>query len=384
MLRGRCHLSRPVIVGGGGPSDRGVVSAASYEARRFGVRSAMPLRTAGALCPEGVFLPVDGRRYSGVSRQVMAILRRFTPAVEQVSIDEAFLDLSGTDLLLGSGEQVARRIKAAIREELALTASVGIAINRLVAKVASDLRKPDGLVVVAPGTEASFLAPLPIERLWGVGQATRRRLAEYGVTTIGDLAELPDELLRRRFGAHGPELAARARGIDVSPVGRDAAARSISQEHTFEVDTADWAVIEGTLLALSEGVGGRLRADGLWAATVGVKIRDSAFNTMTRQRTLAVPTNVTEVLWLTSLELVRREVHGMKLRLVGVGAYNLSARQQLALFDDPNPRRRRAMEAADLVRQRYGPRALRRARLIEADVPGPFERDHLRAPETEG
>jgi len=344
----------------------------------------MPLRTAGALCPEGVFLPVDGRRYSGVSRQVMAILRRFTPAVEQVSIDEAFLDLSGTDLLLGSGEQVARRIKAAIREELALTASVGIAINRLVAKVASDLRKPDGLVVVAPGTEASFLAPLPIERLWGVGQATRRRLAEYGVTTIGDLAELPDELLRRRFGAHGPELAARARGIDVSPVGRDAAARSISQEHTFEVDTADWAVIEGTLLALSEGVGGRLRADGLWAATVGVKIRDSAFNTMTRQRTLAVPTNVTEVLWLTSLELVRREVHGMKLRLVGVGAYNLSARQQLALFDDPNPRRRRAMEAADLVRQRYGPRALRRARLIEADVPGPFERDHLRAPETEG
>src|SRR6188472_467498 len=184
---------RPVIVGGGGPTDRGVVSAASYEARRFGVRSAMPLRTAGALCPQGVFVPVDGRKYGAVSRQVMAILRRFTPLVEQISIDEAFLDVAGTEALHGPPDAVARAIKATIRDELELTASVGVAATRLVAKIASDLRKPDGLVIVPPGDEEAFLAPLPIARLWGVGEKSRLVLAEYGVRTIGDLAALPPD-----------------------------------------------------------------------------------------------------------------------------------------------------------------------------------------------
>ncbi|MBA2570444.1 MAG: DNA polymerase IV, partial [Chloroflexi bacterium] len=177
---------RPVIVGGGGPNDRGVVSAASYEARRFGVRSAMPLRTAGALCPDGVFVHVDGKKYGAVSRQVMEILRRFTPRVEPVSIDEAFLDVHGTEALFGSPESVAKAIRSTIREELELTASIGVATTKLVAKIASDLRKPDALVVVEPGTEADFLAPLPIERLWGVGASTRRALADYQVVTIGD------------------------------------------------------------------------------------------------------------------------------------------------------------------------------------------------------
>jgi DNA polymerase IV len=372
---------RPVIVGGGGPNDRGVVSAASYEARRFGVRSAMPLRTAGALCPEGVFLPVDGARYSAVSRQVMAILRDHSPVVEQVSIDEAFLDLTGTAGLHGSGEQVAHRIKQAIRTDIRLTASVGVASNRLVAKIASDLRKPDGLVVVPTGHESSFLAPLAIERLWGVGEVTRRQLADYGVSTIGDLAALPDELLRRRFGAHGPQLAARARGIDSTPVGQQAAAKSVSQEHTFDVDTADWVVLERTLLALSEGVGGRLRADRLRAATIAVKVRDSTFRTVTRQRTLSEPTDLTEVIWQTARDLVRREVQGVKIRLLGVGAHGLSDRQQLTLFEGADQRRRRALEAADAVRQRFGPRAIRRARLLGADVSAPFERDHRRSPD---
>ena len=235
-LRGRA-----VIVGGGGPRDRGVVSTASYEARRFGVHSAMPLRTAGRLCPQAVFLPVDGVKYARVSQEVMAILRRFTPLVEQVSIDEAFLDVAGSEPLFGSPAAIALAIQAAIEQELGLTASIGVASNKLVAKVASDLRKPAGLVEVPVGTEASFLAPLAIERLWGVGPRTRDVLAEYGVRTIGDLARLAPDMLERRLGKHGPELIARARGIDPAPVSDEPMeAKSVSHEHTFDVDTNDW------------------------------------------------------------------------------------------------------------------------------------------------
>jgi len=374
---------RPVVVGGGGPNDRGVVSAASYEARPFGVRSAMPLRTAAALCPDAVFLSVDGKKYAAVSRQVMAILRRFTPRLEQVSIDEAFLDLTGTEALHGSAEVVARRIKQAVSDEVGLTASVGVAANRLVAKIASDLRKPDGLVVVPAGDEAEFLAPLPIERLWGVGAATRRALAEYGVTTIGQLAGLPEDLLRRRFGRHGADLAARAQGVDEVEVGGEAVAKSISQEHTFEVDQTEWAILERTLLALSEGVGGRLRADGLLCATVAVKIRAADFSTITRQRTLHDPTDLSDEIWRTAVDLTRREVHGMRVRLLGVAATGLTDRRQLELFEPVDSRQRSAIEAADAIRKRFGPRAIRRARLLDADVGAPFERDHTRPP-TEG
>ena len=272
---------RPVIVGGD-PQARGVVSAASYEARAFGVHSAMPLRTASALCPDGAFLPVDGAKYRRESGRVMEVLGRFTPLLEQVSIDEAFLDVAGSERLFGPPEAIARRIRAAVRDEIGLTASVGVATTKLVAKIASDLRKPDGLVVVPPGEEAAFLAPLPIRRLWGVGEQTRLVLAEHGVRTIGDLAELPVDVLVRRLGAHGATLHDRARGIDPSPVTGDVAAKSVSHEHTFDVDTADAEVIERTLLALSEGVASRLRAGGVRAATVQVKVRDSNFHTVTR------------------------------------------------------------------------------------------------------
>lgn len=371
---------KPVVVGGGGPTDRGVVSAASYEARAFGIRSAMPLRTAGALCPKAVFLPVDGRKYAAVSRQVMAILHRFSPLVEQISIDEAFLDLTGTRALQGSGEQVAHAIKQAVRDELQLTASVGVASNRLVAKIASDLRKPDGLVVVAAGEEAGFLAPLPIERLWGVGASTRRALADYGVRTIGDLAALPTDVVRRRFGRHGEDLIARARGVGETLVGAESAAKSVSQEHTFDADTADWEVVEQTLLALSDGVAGRLRATGVRCSTVAVKIRDAAFVTITRQRTLPEPTDATDVLWRTVTSLARREVSGMRVRLLGVAASGLSDQQQLSLFDGDDVRRRSAVEAIDAVRRRFGNRAIRRARLLDARVGQPFERDPRRLP----
>ena len=373
---------RPVIVGGR-PGDRGVVSAASYEARVFGVRSAMPLRTAAALCPDGVFLPVDGRKYAAASREVMKILGRFSPLVEQISIDEAFLDLTGTDALLGTGEDAARNIKQAVHGEVGLTVSVGVAANRLVAKIASDLRKPDGLVVVPFGKEKEFLAPLPIERLWGVGASTRRALADYDVKTIGDLATLPEDVVRRRFGRHGADLVARARGVGETVVGEDHAAKSISQEHTFDVNVGEWEQLEQSLLAMSDGVSGRLRASGVRCWTVAVKIRDSNFVTITRQRTLAEPTDQTDTIWRTAVALTRREVGGMSVRLLGVAASGLTEEQQLSLFDGPDQRRRRAVEAMDAVRKRFGSRAIRRARVLDSRVREPFERDPRRLPLTE-
>ncbi len=372
---------RPVVVGGGGPDDRGVVSAASYEARRYGVRSAMPLRTAAALCPAAVFLPVDGAKYQSVSREVMTILRRFTPLVEPISIDEAFLDVTASRALFGTGEAIAARIKATVRAETGLTASVGVATTKLVAKIASDLRKPDGLVVVAPGDEAGFLAPLEVSRLWGVGPQTVAALREYGVRTIGDLAALPVDLLVRRLGKHGAALHDRALGIDPDPVEGGEAAKSIGHEHTFEVDTSDRETIERTLLAMADGVSGRLRSAGLRAGTISVKIRDSAFRTITRQRTLAEPADLTEPIWAAALELARPELRGIRVRLIGVTASNLAAPEQLALFSAEDPRRRRAIEAADEVRRRFGERAVTRARLLGAGLPAPFERDPMTAEE---
>lgn len=367
---------RPVIVGGD-PRARGVVSAASYEARAFGVHSAMPLRTAGALCPNGVFLPVDGAKYRRASRQVMEILGRFTPLLEQVSIDEAFLDVAGSEALFGPPEAIARRIKAEVRDEVGLTASVGVATTKLVAKIASDLRKPDGLVVVSPGDEAAFLAPLPIRRLWGVGEQTRTVLGEHGVRTIGDLAALPVDVLVRRLGAHGATLHDRARGIDPSPVTGDVAAKSVSHEHTFDVDTADAEVIERTLLALAEGVASRLRAGRVRAATVQVKVRDSGFHTVTRQRTLPEPTDLADPIFRTALELVRPEVRGRRIRLLGVGAHGLGEPAQMGLFATEDPRRRKAVEAQDEIRRRFGSRALTRARLLGDPLADPGGRDPL-------
>ncbi|MEJ7696526.1 MAG: DNA polymerase IV [Candidatus Limnocylindrales bacterium] len=354
-------MGRPVIVGGD-PAGRGVVSAASYEARRFGVHSAMSLREAVRRCPDGVFLPVDGRRYQLASRDVMAVLRTFTPAVEPISIDEAFLDVTGSRALFGEGPAIAATIKTAVRERVGLTASVGVASNKLVAKVASDLRKPDGLVVVAPGGEAAFLAPLPISRLWGVGEKTGAALGEYGVRTIGDLAALPPDLVVRRFGKHGGSLIDRARGIDDDPVHEGDPAKSVGHEHTFDVDTADPEVIERTLLAMAEGVSGRLRSAGVRASTIAVKIRDDGFRTITRQRTLPEPTDLTEPIFRAALELARPEVRGIRVRLLGVTASNLGEREQLGLFATEDPRRRRVIEAADGLRRRYGERAVTRGR----------------------
>jgi DNA polymerase-4 len=337
----------------------------------------MPLRQAGRLCPHGIFVPVDGAKYLAASKQVMAILRRFTPLVEPVSIDEAFLDVTGSRALFGDGEAIARRIKAAVHDETELTISVGVATTKLVAKIASDLRKPDGLVIVAPGDEAMFLAPLPITRLWGVGEKSAAALREYGVRTIGDLAALPEDLLVRRFGKHGASLADRARGRDADPVSTRDPAKSIGHEHTFDVDTSDREQIERTILAMAEGVAGRLRDSGVKASTVTVKIRDSSFRTITRQRTLPEPTDLTEPIFRTALQLARPEVRGLRIRLLGVTASGLGERDQLSLFAGDDPRRRRVTEAADEVRHRFGERAITRARLVGSRLPAPFERDPM-------
>jgi DNA polymerase-4 len=376
---------KPVVVGIGGSNDRGVVSAASYEARRFGIHSAMPIRTARRLCPDAIFVPVRGSVYQRVSREVMAILRRFTPLVEPISIDEAFLDVTGSNALFGDGPTIARRIKSAVHDELELTASVGVATTKLVAKIASDLRKPDGLVVVPPGEEAAFLDPLPISRLWGVGPQTATALREFGVVTIGDLARLDRSSLVRRFGRHGASLVDRAHGIDPDPVDDPDAAKSISHEHTFDVDTSDPEQIERTLLAMAEGVSGRLRAAHVKASTIAVKVRDSSFRTVTRQRTLPEATDLTEPIFRLAVELARPEVRGRRIRLLGVAASHLGEDgEQLGLFPADDPRRRRVVEAADKVRERFGVRAITRARLVRTRLPAPFERDFGTATERRG
>jgi DNA polymerase-4 len=375
---------KPLVVGIGGANDRGVVSAASYEARAFGVHSAMPIRTAKRLCPDCLFVPVRGAAYQAASREVMAILRRFTPLVQPISIDEAFLDVTGSQRLFGDGATIAHQIKDTIRAELSLTASVGVAATKLVAKIASDLSKPDGLVVVEPGNEAGFLAPLPISRLWGVGPSTAQALRDFSVVTIGDLAALDRAALVRRFGKHGASLVDRAHGMDADPVDDPDAAKSVSHEHTFEEDTSDNDVLERTLLAMAEGVSGRLRHAGLKAATVTVKIRDSGFNTITRQRTLGEPTDMTEPIWRTALELARPEMRGKRIRLLGVGTSGFGEREQLGLFGPGDDRRRRVVEAADEVRERFGTRAITRARLLRTGLPAPFERDLGTAVERRG
>jgi DNA polymerase-4 len=324
-----------------------------------------------------VFLPVDGRKYQSVSREVMAILRRFTPQVQPISIDEAFLDVTGSQALFGNGEAIGRTIKATIHAEVGLTASVGVGTTKLVAKIASELRKPDGLVVVPPGGEAAFLAPLPISRLWGVGGKTAEALRDFGVVTIGDLAGLPPDALVRRFGKHGAALVDRAHGRDPDPVATGDPAKSIGHEHTFDVDTADREVIERTLLGMADGVAWRLRASGLKAVTIALKLRDSSFTTITRQTGLDIPADLTEPIYEAAVGLLRRELHGQRIRLVGVTASNFRDREQLALFGEDDPRRRQAAEALDRIRRKYGERAVTRARLVRAGIPAPFERDPM-------
>jgi DNA polymerase IV len=354
---------KPVIVGGD-RGTRGVVMAASYEARRFGVHSAMPIRTAASLCPAGVFLPGHPERYRDLSQQVMKIFASYTPLVEPISLDEAFLDVSASLEAFGDGGTIAQRIKDRVLDEAGLVVSVGVATNKLCAKVASDLRKPDALVVVPPGGEAAFLAPLPVSRLWGVGPQSRQALADYGVTTIGQLAALADGTLRRRFGSHGAELALRARGIDPSPVLPSQAPKSIGHELTFDRDVDDPARLEATLLDLAESVASRLRNHHMAAGAVQLKLRYEGFETLTRQMGVPHQTRESEPIYTAGVALLRKTlVRDRAVRLIGLTAINLTGVQQLTLFDAPG-KTDRITASIDAVRERFGEKAITRARLI--------------------
>ena len=354
----------PVIVGADprGGRGRGVVATASYEARRFGVHSAMPISRAWRLCPQGAYVPPDMEKYVAVSGQVMDVLRRFTDCVEPLSIDEAFLDVTASRRALGDGETIGRALKEAIRAETGLTASVGVAPSKLVAKIASDLRKPDGLVVVAPGTEAALLAPLPVRRLWGVGPKMEEVLARLGVATIGDLAGLDSERLERRLGTHGHDLLLLARGVDDREVvaERDDA-KSVGHEHTYDVDTRDLAVLRRTLLDLSDSVAARLRAHGLRGRTVTVKYRDEDFVTLTRAETIAEGTDAGDRIFEVSWRLFQKAHGRLRVRLLGVSVSGLSKGGAPGLFSPP-PSRADALR--DVVRERFGNDALTRASLL--------------------
>ncbi len=346
---------KPVIVGGP-RRGRGVVSAASYEARRFGVHSAMPSRTAAAKCPEGVFLPVRMAHYAAVSEQIHAIFSRFTPLVERLSLDEAFLDVTGSKRLHGEGVAIGRAIQRTIQEELALSASVGVAHNKFLAKLGSDLEKPCGFVVFTPAEARARIAPLPIERLWGVGKATAPRLHRQGYHTFGDLADDDPERVRTGVGAHGLRLQALAQGKDERPVIPEHAAKSIGRETTFAEDVADRHVLRATLYRLAESVGYRLRRAELRARTVTLKLRFDTFETVTRDRTLPAATNLDEVIFseawclAESLTWPRPQV-----RLIGVSTSNFEADGgQLQLFGEPAPPREHVARVVDIIRDQWG------------------------------
>ncbi len=344
---------KPVIVGGG---ERGVVATANYVARRYGIHSAMPLRTARRLCPQGVFLTGHFELYHEYSQRFRALLAEYSPLVEPLSLDEAYVDLTGTELLFGPPVETARLIQRRVGEELKLSVSVGVATNKLVAKVASDYQKPGGFTVVPPGQEAAFLAPLAVEKLPGVGPHLLEQLHDRGVVTVGDLARVPVSLLRLSFGEWGELLAQRARGEDPCPVAPREEVKSISREHTFEEDVSDPGVLESTLIALTEEVCRRLRSKRLEARTVTVKIRYADFVTHTCSRTLPRPFDVDEVFFAEVLSLFRQgRRRRYRLRLVGVGLSNLTPRAwQDDLFDQRLPLLRELDLKLDAIRERFG------------------------------
>jgi DNA polymerase IV len=372
---------RPVVVGGLGP--RGVVAAASYEARSFGVFSATPMARARRACPDAVFLAPRFDVYTEASKSVMAILRAVTPLVEPISLDEAFLDVGGARRLSGSGPEIAATLRTRIRAETGLTASVGVATTKMLAKIASDESKPDGLLVVEPGHELEFLHPLPVERLWGVGPATQRRLARYGVHTIGELAALPEATLVGALGnSHGRHLHALAWNRDDRGVEPERQVKSIGHEETFPVDLHDRVVLAREVRRMADRVGARLRKAQRVARTVQLKLRYADFSTITRSRTLAEATDLADEIGRTATELLDAVELGEGVRLVGVSAQQLEradAVQGALPFDDAagveaaaRVSRGRLERSLDDVRARFGADAVVPARDVAApDTRGP-------------
>ena len=364
-LRERPELADRAVVVGGTPQGRGVVAAASYGARRFGIHSAMPMAQALRRCPDLVILPVRMDRYAEVSSQIQAIFARYTPMIEPLSLDEAFLDAGASERLFGSSIEIGRRIKGDILQELGLVASVGVAPNKFLAKIASDIDKPDGFTVIQPQEVQAFLDRLPLSRLWGVGKTTNAVLSGHGLNSIADLRRRGEAFLIEHFGKSGAHLWALAHGIDPRPVVPEREAKSLSHETTFDTDIRDRAVLEHWLLHLTEAVTARLRRDGRLARTVVLKARYHDFRTVTRSLTLTQPDDTTQRIWHAVRMLFERRLPAAlpPVRLLGMGVAGLTqtAEVQGDLFEgQTTDRQRRVDGVADRIRARFGAASLRR------------------------
>ena len=358
---------KPILVGHDGL--RGVVTTASYEARPFGCRSAQPMAVAKRLCPQAIVVPVRLARYHEVSAQVFDILNDFTPLIEPLSVDEAFLDCTGSVRLLGDGPTIAREIRRRIHDEVKITASVGVAPNKFLAKLASDLNKPDGLTIITRADVDRVLPPLSASKIWGIGPKTAARLKSLAINTIGDIRQVPLQVLVDRFGDEGERYWRLARGIDERPVVSDGEAKSIGHEQTFGTDLTDPEEVRGVLLGQVEQVARRLRRHGLRARSVHLKIRDGAFRTITRATTLSEPTDQTKALWDVSRAMFERWAGASfkPVRLIGMSASNLTAApEQLGLFADrANEQQKRVDAALDTINAKFGKTAIRRGRATD-------------------
>jgi len=354
---------KPVIVGGG---KRGVVTTASYEARTFGIHSAMPVFQAKRLCPQAVFLPVRMRLYKDVSIRIMAFLRTISPIMEQVSIDEAYVDLTGTERLLGGPVVLARRIKEWIRRETHLTCSVGIAPNKFLAKIASDLEKPDGLTVIREDQVEDFLKGLPVGKLPGVGQRALKTLQGLGINRTGEISKLPEGILARKFGKFGRRLQELSKGIDPSNVVALGEPKSISSEDTLHEDTDDLEILRKHVIAQAETVGRRLRRHGFKGRTITLKLKYSDFHLITRSHTIDRSTDSTTAIANIAAELLEKEKRPLKVRLIGVGVSHFEKQPpQLPLFEEStgqDEKQTRLDRAMDQVSERFGDDILKRGR----------------------
>lgn len=358
---------KPVVVGGD-PNGRGVASTCSYEARKYGIRSAMPLAEAKRRCPHAVFLPVDMPKYAKVSSQLHRIFEDYTPIIEPLSLDEAFLDVTHSIRLFGSAFAIATRIKDRIKQELNLTASVGIAPNKFLAKLASDAKKPDGFVVIREEEIQNFLDPLPVERIWGVGPKTAEKLYALQIKTIRDLKELDESKLTGLFGVLGSQLYYLARGIDHRNVEPDREAKSIGRETTFPDDLTDPEVLETILLNLSTEVGRRLRKESLKARTVTIKVRFADFKTVTRSKSLDYYTNLDKDIFAEASRLLQELRIHRPVRLLGVTVHNLAPKDiDQSLFASTDQEQEKLSRTVDIIKERFGEKSITLARLLKTD-----------------
>lgn len=363
---------KPVVVGGS-PQGRGVVSAASYEARQFGIHSAMPAAQAIRLCPNAVFVRPRMEHYVAISKQIREIFFRFTSLVEPISLDEAFLDVSGCEQLFGPAPDIARQIKQQLKTELELTASAGVAPNKFIAKVASDLDKPDGMVIVPKDGVQQFLDPLPIHRVWGIGPRTEKRFGALGVSTIAGIRGLPLDVLKRQFGINSDHFWRLSRGLDSRPVVSERESKSVSHETTFPVDIEDAETLHAWLQELAGQVAMRLRRLEIKGKTVQIKVRFSDFRTITRRQTMDEYSFLTRDIEVRAREMLRKVLaeHNQPVRLVGVGVSNLSNKEavQRQLFDGENRRKHaRIDKTCDELKQKFGTAAIRTAASLDKGI----------------